>query len=164
MKSKTKVSVMNFNLMKHKSKQLTSQMTGIYELSISDFSRTDLTGMVELALDLCSSLCSDIQNNTSEPTDFSPRTKPEATKYNFTPLNSFATRLRLALAHSGMTQGVLADWIGVSQSTISSLVTGKVEPDIERADNIANALDVRFRWLMFGDGGMYKNLINGDEV
>ncbi|WP_175403120.1 helix-turn-helix domain-containing protein [Providencia heimbachae] len=86
------------------------------------------------------------------------------TKHDFTPLNSFAARLKMALAHFGMTQGRLAACTGVSQSTISSLVTGKVEPDIERADNIANALDIRFRWLMFGDGGMYKNLINGDGV
>ncbi|MEY0291158.1 helix-turn-helix domain-containing protein [Providencia rettgeri] len=81
--------------------------------------------------------------------------------------NSFAARLRLALAHSGMTQAALAWGIGVSQSTISALVTGKSkEAGIVRARAIAEALEVDAQWLLYGEGEMQpaKFLTHNDEV
>lgn len=81
--------------------------------------------------------------------------------------NSFATRLRSALAHSGMTQAALAWGIGVSQSTISALVTGKSkEAGIVRARAIAEALEVNAQWLIYGEGKMQpaKFLTHNDEV
>lgn len=81
--------------------------------------------------------------------------------------NSFAARLRLALAHSGMTQAALAWGIGVSQSTISALVTGKSkEAGIVRARAIAEALEVNAKWLLYGEGEMQpaKFLTHSDEV
>lgn len=80
---------------------------------------------------------------------------------------SFAARLRLALAHSGMTQAALAWGIGVSQSTISALVTGKSkEAGIVRARAIAEALEVNAKWLLYGEGEMQpaKFLTHSDEV
>lgn len=72
------------------------------------------------------------------------------------PQNTFGERLKFALKEQGMTQGVLADWTGISQSTISSMATGKIKNiDTPRAEAIAKALDVSFVWLMHGEGGIY---------
>lgn len=77
-------------------------------------------------------------------------------KHNTNPQNTFAERLKFALKEQGMTQGVLADWTGISQSTISSMATGKIKNiDTPRAEAIAKALDVSFVWLMHGEGGIY---------
>ncbi|WP_272684669.1 helix-turn-helix domain-containing protein [Providencia sp. PROV130] len=81
--------------------------------------------------------------------------------------NSFATRLRSALAHSGMTQAALAWGIGVSQSTISALANGRVKGvGIERGAALSEALGVNLRWLMRGEGEMQpaKFLTHSDEV
>ncbi|WP_272691131.1 helix-turn-helix domain-containing protein [Providencia sp. PROV132] len=96
-----------------------------------------------------------------------PRTEYIASKIETTTQNSFAARLRLALAHSGMTQAALAWGIGVSQSTISALVTGKLkEAGIVRARAIAEALEVNAQWLIYGEGKMQpaKFLTHNDEV
>ncbi|EPG4009885.1 helix-turn-helix domain-containing protein [Providencia stuartii] len=78
---------------------------------------------------------------------------------------SFAARLRLALAHSGMTQADLAKQIGVSQSTISQVVNGKVS-GVCRTSVIAKALGIDRNWLVYGEGEMQpaKNLTQNDEV
>ncbi|MBQ0210899.1 MULTISPECIES: helix-turn-helix domain-containing protein [Providencia] len=69
--------------------------------------------------------------------------------------NSFASRLRLALDHSGMTQTTLAGLIGVSQGTVSALVTGKSkESGIARCRKIAQILGVSADWLRYGEGEM----------
>lgn len=69
--------------------------------------------------------------------------------------NSFASRLRLALSHSGMTQTTLADLIGVSQGTVSAMVTGKSkEAGITRCGKIAQILGISADWLRYGEGEM----------
>lgn len=69
--------------------------------------------------------------------------------------NSFSARLRLAITYSGMTQAALAWGIGVSQSTISALVTGKSkEAGVVRARAIAEVLEVNAQWLLYGEGDM----------
>ncbi|EIU7558162.1 helix-turn-helix domain-containing protein [Providencia rettgeri] len=81
--------------------------------------------------------------------------------------NSFAARLRLAIAHSGMKQSDLAEWVGVSQGAISSYVTGKVkEAGIARARLMAQALRVSALWLIYGEGEIQpaKFLTHNDEV
>ncbi len=81
--------------------------------------------------------------------------------------NTFSERLKFALKEQGMTQGVLADWTGISQSTISSMATGKIKNiDTPRAEAIAKALSVSFTWLMNGEGSIYGSdfLTNGNEV
>ena len=90
-----------------------------------------------------------------------------SSKIETTTKTSFAARLRSALAHSGMTQAALAWGIGVSQSTISALVTGKSkEAGIVRARAIAEALEVNAQWLIYGEGKMQpaKFLTHNDEV
>ncbi|MEX9222337.1 helix-turn-helix domain-containing protein [Providencia rettgeri] len=90
-----------------------------------------------------------------------------SSKTEITTQNSFATRLRLALAHSGMTQAALAWGIGVSQSTISALATGRVKGvGVERGAALSEALGVNLRWLMRGEGEMQpaKFLTHNDEV
>ncbi|ELR5204641.1 helix-turn-helix domain-containing protein [Providencia rettgeri] len=96
-----------------------------------------------------------------------PRTEYIVSKIESTTQTSFAARLRLALAHSGMTQAALAWGIGVSQSTISALVTGRVKGvGIERGAALSEALGVNLRWLMRGEGEMLpaKFLTHSDEV
>lgn len=98
-------------------------------------------------------------NVTKESTNISANT--------ITARNSFAERLKFALKEQGMTQGVLADWTGISQSTISSMATGKIKNiDTPRAEAIAKALSVSFTWLMNGEGSIYGSdfLTNGNEV
>lgn len=88
-------------------------------------------------------------------------------KSSTSPQNTFAERLKFALKEQGMTQGVLADWTRISQSTISSMATGKIKNiDTPRAEAIAKALSVSFTWLMNGEGSIYGSdfLTNGNEV
>ncbi|ENG4186683.1 helix-turn-helix transcriptional regulator [Providencia rettgeri] len=155
---------MDFENILFKSKQLTSQITGVYELSLSGFSGSDLTEMVGVALNLCSSLNSEIQGTIATAENAQPKSKVTMDERH---QNSFAARLRLALAHSGMTQAALAWGIGVSQSTISALVTGKSkEAGIVRARAIAEALEVNAKWLLYGEGEMQpaKFLTHSDKV
>lgn len=67
--------------------------------------------------------------------------------------NSFSARLRLALTYSGMTQVELAKKIGVSQSTISQVINGKVS-GVCRTSVIAKALGIDRNWLAYGEGEM----------
>ncbi|EOW0963875.1 helix-turn-helix domain-containing protein [Proteus mirabilis] len=66
---------------------------------------------------------------------------------------TFAERLRLAIAYSGMTQVELAKKIGVSQSTISQVINGKVS-GVCRTSVIAKALGIDRNWLAYGEGEM----------
>lgn len=65
--------------------------------------------------------------------------------------NTFAERLKLVLRESGITQTELAKCMGVSQSLISSLVTGK-RHGIEYSTTISNALGINKWWLAYGEG------------
>lgn len=159
---------MNLESILFKSKQLTSQMIGVYELSLSGFSSSDLTEMIGVAADLCSALHDDIQNNI-EATEIKNTvlTALKNRTNNTDPQNSFAERLKFALKEQGMTQGVIADWTGISQSTISSMATGKIKNiDTPRAEAIAKALSVSFVWLMNGEGSIYGSNFstNNNEV
>ncbi|HEM8305010.1 TPA: helix-turn-helix transcriptional regulator [Providencia rettgeri] len=153
---------MNLENILFKSKQLTSQMIGVYELSLSGFSSSDLTEMIGVAADLCSSLYDDIQNNI-EATEIKNTVLTELKNKtnNTVPQNSFAERLKFALKEQGMTQAELAKSVGVSQGTISSMVTGKVKAiDTPRAEAIATALSVSFAWLMNGEGCIYGSIFS----
>ena len=91
---------------------------------------------------------------------------PKSTIETVAPQNSFATRLRLALAHSGMNQTELAEELGVSQSTVSNIVNDKREPSITLTHRMAHELGVNVRWLLYGEGEMQpaKFLTHNDEV
>lgn len=94
-------------------------------------------------------------------------TNPELIKRKPEVQKTFGERLKFALKEQGMTQGELADWTGISQSTISSMATGKIKNiDTPRAEAIAKALSVNFVWLMHGEGGICGSdfLTNINEV
>nr|WP_278979210.1 helix-turn-helix domain-containing protein [Providencia alcalifaciens] len=112
---------------------------------------TDLFTLLELASELSSDVSGDLIELAS--TDLIKSAKNQLTEpKTITTQNSFATRLRLAIANSGITQAELAGQIGVSQSTISALVTGKSkEAGIARARAIAEALEVSSQWLLYGE-------------
>ncbi|MDT7046311.1 helix-turn-helix transcriptional regulator [Providencia stuartii] len=127
---------------------------------------TDLFTLLELASELSSDVSGDLIELASTDLIKSEKNQLTEPKTGATQ-NTFAARLRLALAHSGMTQADLAKQIGVSQSTISALATGRVKGvGIERGAVLSEALGVNLRWLMLGEGEMQpaKNLTQNDEV
>ncbi len=148
---------MNIESILFKSKQLTSQMIGVYELSLSGFSYSDLAEMIGVATNLCSSLHNDIQNNIEAVKIKS--TTPTALKnkmHGVKPQNSFNARLKMALVRTKTTQASLAWAINVSQGTISQIVTGKVkEAGVVRTTAIAEALGISANWLLYGEGDMH---------
>ncbi|MEX6397906.1 helix-turn-helix transcriptional regulator [Providencia rettgeri] len=147
---------MNIESILFKSKQLTSQMIGVYELSLSGFSSNDLAEMIGVAANLCSSLHDDIQNNI-EATEIKSTvlTALKNRMHNTKTQNTFAERLKFAIKEQGMTQAELAKSVGVSQSTISSLATGGRDGNPALRGNIARALDVSTLWLLYGEGEIY---------
>ncbi|MGK5616057.1 helix-turn-helix domain-containing protein, partial [Proteus mirabilis] len=138
---------MDINSLLLKSKQLTSQMTGVYELSMSGFSHADLTEMVGVALNLCSSLHNDIQNNIDELKNTG---KPTVNNYYQQACIEFAERLKVALYQSGVTQAELAGCIGVSQGVVSNIINAKGKKPTKYAFQIAQALGVTYQWLRYG--------------
>lgn len=136
-----------------KSKKLTAQIGGIYELSISGFSQHDLTEMVGLALNLCSSLHNDIKDSSFsgkavEVISHKKCVQPQTH-------NDFPLRLKHAMKAAGLTQKELADRAGVSQGLISKLVLGKAE-ESRKILAISHALNVTPDWLLYGTGEMYS--------
>ncbi|EMF4672916.1 helix-turn-helix transcriptional regulator [Providencia stuartii] len=69
--------------------------------------------------------------------------------------NTFGDRLKFALKEQSMTQAELAKSVGVSQSTISQVVNGKVS-GVCRTSVIAKALGINRNWLAYGEGEMLK--------
>ncbi|WP_273803599.1 helix-turn-helix domain-containing protein [Providencia rettgeri] len=116
---------------------------------------TDLFTLLELASELSSDVSGDLIELASTNLIKSVKNQLTEPKTEITTQNSFATRLRLALTHSGMTQATLAGLVGVSQGTISSLVTGKSkEAGIARCGKIAQILGINAGWLRYGEGEM----------
>lgn len=127
---------------------------------------TDLFTLLELASELSSDVSGDLIELASTDLIKSEKNQLTEPKTGATQ-NSFAARLRLAIAHSGMTQAALAWGIGVSQSTISALANGRVKGvGIERGAALSEALGVNLRWLMRGEGEMLptKFSTHNDEV
>lgn len=143
---------MNFNELLDKSRQLTSQMNGIYELSNSGFSNSDLTEMVGIALNMCSALHKDISNCTTSHAEH----ETKDVKYLWME-SSLAERLKFAMVKQNITQNKLAAMAGVTQSVISSLVTGKTK-ESKKMYNIAVALGVELIWLYTGEGDMFSDI------
>lgn len=143
---------MNFDELLDKSRQLTSQMNGIYELSNSGFSNSDLTEMVGIALNMCSALHKDISNCTTSHAEH----ETKDVKYLWME-SSLAERLKFAMVKQNITQSKLAAMAGVTQSVISSLVTGKTK-ESKKMYNIAVALGVELIWLYTGEGDMFSDI------
>ncbi|HHQ2586109.1 TPA: helix-turn-helix transcriptional regulator [Providencia rettgeri] len=143
---------MNFDELLDKSRQLTSQMNGIYELSNSGFSNSDLTEMVGIALNMCSALHKDISNCTTNHAEHETKDVKHLWMES-----SLAERLKFAMVKQNITQSKLAAMAGVTQSVISSLVTGKTK-ESKKMYNIAVALGVELIWLYTGEGDMFSDI------
>lgn len=65
----------------------------------------------------------------------------------------YKDRIKIARAHAGLTQGQLADAVGVKQASISDLETGKSQSSSYSA-SIAKACGVDALWLEKGQGAM----------
>ena len=66
-------------------------------------------------------------------------------------IGSFGFRLWYALKVRNMTQKELAERIGVSAQTISGYTTGIKKPTIDKAIQIAHALNVSLDFLFLGE-------------
>ena len=60
-------------------------------------------------------------------------------------------RLKVARAENDLTQGALADLVGVSRQTISSIETGQFNPTAKLALILCIALDKKFEELFYFD-------------
>lgn len=60
-------------------------------------------------------------------------------------------RLKIARAEKGLSQGELAEMIGVSRNTISSIETGQFNPTAKLALILCVALDKKFEDLFYFD-------------
>ena len=58
-------------------------------------------------------------------------------------------RLKVARAEKGLSQGDLAEMIGVSRNTISSIETGQFNPTAKLALILCVALDKKFEYLFY---------------
>lgn len=68
-------------------------------------------------------------------------------------LSTFAQRLKVAMAERGMTQSSLAEKVGISQTAIQKLATGKAKNTAFLLP-ISKALEVRPEWLSMGENPM----------
>ncbi len=66
----------------------------------------------------------------------------------------FGDRLRFARRAWGLTQGELAERSGIGLNTINRGEGGRFDPRMETARRLADALQVRWEWLLTGDGPM----------
>lgn len=151
---------MNLEHILDKSRKLTAQIGGIYELSISGFSQHDLTEMVGLALNLCSSLHNDIKDSSFSGKAVEGTSPKKCVQSE--PCVSFPLRLKHAMKVAGLTQKELAERAGVSQSVISRLITGKDKTGT-RSGVLSHALGVNFDWLHYGTGEMYPANFSADN-
>ncbi|OAT54010.1 helix-turn-helix domain-containing protein [Providencia heimbachae] len=126
---------------------LSNQISTLLFCALESSSSMEVQTLIEMAIEKNEVIKSELNH---------AQIKPETTKNTIASQNSFADRLKFALKEQSVTQGMLADWTGISQSTISSMATGKIKDvDTPRAEAIAKALDVSFIWLMHGEGGIY---------
>ena len=58
-------------------------------------------------------------------------------------------RLKMARAEKGLSQSDLAEMIGVSRNTVSSIETGQFNPTAKLALSLCIALDKKFEELFF---------------
>lgn len=66
--------------------------------------------------------------------------------------NSFAKRLRESRGELGLTQGSLAERVGVHLVTLSRWESGISPESVDVIEKLSDALNVRFEWLAIGRG------------
>ncbi len=163
-------------LISEKVKQLNSQLQAIYDLAGTGFSVCDLKEIIGVAVNIGGGLFKTLNSelgatkNTQtghllayvHETENHQANEPH--EHSLILHSSFATRLKLALKEQGITQAELAKDIGVSQGTISAIVTGKVkEAGVVRSSAMADALGVRLNWLLYGEGEMNSHPFFGSN-
>lgn len=75
--------------------------------------------------------------------------------------STIGERIRLLLFRHDMTQAGLAQKVGVSQSAISQMISGKNHPSSDLIAAISREFDVNINWLLLGEGAMYKSEMGG---
>ena len=65
---------------------------------------------------------------------------------------TFGDRLAAAREQAGLTQGALADKLGVKKATLSAWENDLIEPRANRLQMLAGMLSVSLSWLMTGMG------------
>ncbi|QKN82096.1 XRE family transcriptional regulator [Scandinavium goeteborgense] len=68
-------------------------------------------------------------------------------------MKTFAERLNAAMTAAGVSQGQLAEKVGISQPAIQKMTSGKTSGSRKMVE-IANALGIRPEWLSSGSGEM----------
>ncbi|HEJ8309827.1 TPA: helix-turn-helix transcriptional regulator [Klebsiella michiganensis] len=71
-------------------------------------------------------------------------------------MKTFAERLNAAMIAAGVSQGQLAEMVGVSQPAIQKMTSGKTNGSRKMVE-LANALGVRPAWLSSGQGAMRED-------
>lgn len=71
-------------------------------------------------------------------------------------MKTFAERLNTAMIAAGVSQGQLAEMVGVSQPAIQKMTSGKTNGSRKMVE-LANALGVRPEWLSSGQGAMRED-------
>lgn len=71
-------------------------------------------------------------------------------------MKTFAERLNAAMIAAGVSQGQLAEMVGVSQPAIQKMTSGKTNGSRKMVE-LANALGVRPEWLSSGQGAMRED-------
>lgn len=135
-------------LVKSKLLRANSQVQVLLHYALESSSSSEVQSLIEMAIEKIKTTNSIIEN---KPESYQqPKTLAAET---ISTKSSFAERLKLVLYESGVTQTELAKCMGVSQSLISSLVTGK-RNGVEYSSAISSALGVNKWWLAYGEGEM----------
>ncbi|ENE4829166.1 S24 family peptidase [Klebsiella michiganensis] len=71
-------------------------------------------------------------------------------------MKTFAERLNASMIAAGVSQGQLAEMVGVSQPAIQKMTSGKTNGSRKMVE-LANALGVRPEWLSSGQGAMRED-------
>lgn len=70
-----------------------------------------------------------------------------------TPQWDRADRMRKALRVSGITVFDMADYLGVSRTSVSNWINGRVQPSVQTLRLWASATGVSYEWLCHGHNG-----------
>ncbi|ALX94850.1 repressor [Serratia fonticola] len=74
-------------------------------------------------------------------------------------MKTFADRLNAAMAAANISQGQLAEAIGISQPAVQKMTSGKTKAS-KKILEIAGALGVRAEWLSTGSGAMRDEVVS----
>ena len=77
-------------------------------------------------------------------------------------MSGFGKRLKEARLAAGLKQGVVAKFLGLSQTALSDYEHGKRNPPRETIAILAERYKVNLNWLITGEGEMYKQLYEID--